>query len=87
MDLLWEFNKKYLGQSDYNPTAASLGKLFYDDYLSLSAIGNDIHPNATSSAWPPLPCNLLGSSFGKLSTSHSFVQDACFETSYELVIK
>jgi hypothetical protein len=37
MDLLREFNKKYLGQSDYDPTAASLGKSFYDDYLSLSA--------------------------------------------------
>jgi hypothetical protein len=81
MDLLWEFNKKYLGQSDYNPTAASLGKSFYDEYLSLSAIGNDIFPNATSSPQPPSPCDLLQSSFGKPSASHSFVQDACFKTS------
>jgi hypothetical protein len=87
MDLLREFNKTYLGQSDYDPTAASLGKSFYDDYLSLSAVSNDIRPNATSSARPPQPCDLLCSSFGKPSASHSFVQDACFETSYMLIIK
>jgi hypothetical protein len=45
MDLLREFNKKYLGQSDYDPTAASLGKSFYDAYLSLSPVGNDIRLN------------------------------------------
>ena len=50
MDLLREFNKKYLGQSNYDPTAASLGKLFYDDYLLLSAVGNDIRAN---DAQPP----------------------------------
>jgi hypothetical protein len=33
-----------------------------------------------------LPCDLLRSSFGKPSASHSFVQDACFETSYVLVL-
>jgi hypothetical protein len=58
MDLLREFNKKYLGQSDYDPTVASLGKSFYDEYQSLSAVGNDIHPNTTSSPWPPSPRNL-----------------------------
>jgi hypothetical protein len=82
MDLLWAFNKKYLGQSDYDLTAASLGESFYYDYLSLSAVSNDIH-----TAWPPTPRNLLRSSFSKLSTCHSFVQDACFETSYVLVLK
>jgi hypothetical protein len=76
MDLLREFNKKYLGQSDYDPTAASLGKSFYDAYLLLYAVGNDIHTNTTSSTQPPLPCNLLRSSFGKPSASHSFIQDA-----------
>jgi hypothetical protein len=87
MNLLWEFNKKYLGQLDYNPTATSLGKSFYDDYLSLSAVCNDIRTNATLSARPPLRGDLFRSSFGKLSTSHSFVQDTCFETSYVLVLK
>jgi hypothetical protein len=77
MDLLRVINKKYLGQSGYDPTAASLGKWFYNDYLSLSAVCNDIRPSTTSSAWSPLQHNLLHSSFGKLSTSHSFVQDAC----------
>jgi hypothetical protein len=87
MDLFLELNIKYLGQSDYDSTAASLGKSFYDDYLLLSAIGNDIHTNATSSAWPPSPRDLLRSSFGKPSASHSFVQDACFKTSYVLILK
>jgi hypothetical protein len=87
MDLLREFNKKYLSQSDYDPTTASLGKSFYDAYLSLSAVGNDICPNATSSPRPPLPRDLLHSSFGKPSASHSFVQDPCFKTSYVLVFK
>jgi hypothetical protein len=87
MDLLWEFNKKYLSQLDYDPTDASLGKSFYDKYLSLSAVSNDIHPKATSLARPPSPRDLLHSSFGKPSASHSFVQDACFEKSYVLVLK
>jgi hypothetical protein len=34
-----------------------------------------------------LPRDLLRSSFGKPSASHSFVQDAFFETSYVLVLK
>jgi hypothetical protein len=87
MELLWEFNKKYLGQLDYDPTAASLGKSFYDNYLSLSAVDNDICPNTTSSTQPLLPCNLLCSSFGKPSASQPFIQDACFETSYVLILK
>jgi hypothetical protein len=87
MHLLWEFNKKYLGQSDYDPTAASLGKSFYDAYLSISSIGNDIRPNATLSPRPLSPRDLLCSSFGKPSTSHSFVQGACFKTSYVLILK
>jgi hypothetical protein len=87
MDLLWEFNKKYLEQSAYDPTTASLGESFYDAYLSLSPVGNDICHHTTSSPWPPTLRNLLRSSFGKPSTSHSFVIDACFETSYVLVLK
>jgi hypothetical protein len=86
MDLLQEFNKKYLGQSDYDPTAASLGKSFYNEYLLLSAVGNDIRFTTVLSQ-PPSPCDLLRSSFGKPSASHSFVQDACFETSYMLILK
>jgi hypothetical protein len=86
MDLLREFNKKYLGQSDYDPTAASLGKSFYDKYLSLSAVGNDIRPT-TASPRPPSPRDLLRSSFGKTSANHSFVQEACFETSFVIVLK
>jgi hypothetical protein len=86
MDLLREFNMKYLGQSEYDPTTASLSKSFYNEFLSLSAVGNDIRPTIASSR-PPSPRALLRSSFGKLSASHSFIQDACFETSYVLVLK
>ena len=75
------------GQLEFDPTAASLGKLFHDNYLSLSAVGNDICTNDTPSARPPSLRNLLRSSFGRLSASHFFVQDACFETLYVLVLK
>jgi hypothetical protein len=86
MDLLWEFKKKYLGQADYDPAAASLSKSFYNNYLLLSAIGNDICPT-TASSRPLSLRDLLHSSIAKPSTSHSFVQDACFKTSYVLVLK
>jgi hypothetical protein len=87
MDLLREFNKKYLGHSDYDPTTASLGELFYDAYLLLSPVGNDIRHHTTLSPRPPTPRDLLRSSFGKPSAGHSFFQDTCFETSYVLVLK
>jgi hypothetical protein len=41
MRLLRDFNKKYLGHEDYDPNAASLGKSFFDNYISLAAISND----------------------------------------------
>jgi hypothetical protein len=44
MHLLEEYNKKNLGCVDYNPSAASLGKSFYERYLSLSL------PSAMTSA-------------------------------------
>ena len=49
MCLLREYNKKYLGYADYDPSAASLGELFYTGYLSLSAVGNDTHANDATS--------------------------------------
>jgi hypothetical protein len=52
MHLLWEYNKTYLGYADYDPSAASLGKSFYERYLSLSAIGNDTRANDASSHTP-----------------------------------
>jgi hypothetical protein len=86
MDLLREFNKKYLGQSDYDPAAASLSKLFYDKYIALSDVGNDIR-TTTELPWPPSLRALLCSAFGKPSANHSFVQDACFETSFVIILK
>ena len=59
MELLWEFIKKYLGHPDYDPKAASLGKAFYDDYLSLSAVGIDIRTNDAHLPRPPSPRVLL----------------------------
>ena len=59
MGLLREFNKKYLGHPDYDPKAASLGKTFYDNYLSLSTVGIDIHTNDAHLPRPPSPWVLL----------------------------
>jgi hypothetical protein len=87
MELLWEFNKKYLGHSDYDPKAAFLGKLLYDNYLSLSAISNDICTNDAPSPQPPLLCEILCLSFGRPSANHSFYQEARFKTTYVLIIK
>ena len=87
MRLLTEFNKKYLGNPDHDPTVASLGKSFYDRYLSLSAVGNDTRANDAPPQRPPAPRTLLRSSFGRPSANHSFNQEACFETTYVLVLK
>ncbi|KAL3803843.1 hypothetical protein HJC23_004005 [Cyclotella cryptica] len=87
MHHLEEFNKKYLGHQDFDPTAASLGKSFYDHYLSLSAVGNDTGNTDAPPRRPPVPSTLHRSSFGRPSTNHSFHQAACFETTYVLVLK
>ena len=63
MRLLTEFNKKYLGHPDHDTAAASLGKSFYDNYLSLSTIGNDMRTNDTLSPRPPSMRTLLRSSY------------------------
>ena len=87
MHLLREYNMKYLGYADYDPSAASLGKLFYERYLSLSAISNDNRANDASSRTPPLPHDLLRKYFGRPSNNHSFHQTACFETAYVIILK
>ena len=87
MHLLWEYNTKYLSYTDYDPSAASLGKLFYEHYLSLSAVGNDTRANDASSRMPPLPHNLLRKYFGRPSNNHGFHQTACFETAYIIILK
>jgi len=61
------FNKKYLGHEDYDPNAASLGKSFYDNYLSLSAISNDKTHNGKPTPQPPSPHNLYCSLFRRSS--------------------
>ena len=79
--------KKYLGHPDYDPTTALLSKSLYNAYFVLSSVGNDIRTNDTSSPWPPSMRTLLSSSFGRPSPNHSFLQEACFETLYVLVLK
>ena len=59
MRLLCEYNKKYLGFANYDPSTASLGESFYACYLSLSAIGNDACANAAPSTTRPSPRTLL----------------------------
>ena len=87
MRLLAEYNKKYLGHTDYDTNAAALGKSFYDLYLSYFAVGNDNTTTDIPSHRPPTPHTLLRSSFGRPSSSHSFHQEACFETAYVIVLK
>jgi hypothetical protein len=87
MHLLCDFNKKYLGHEDYDPNAASRGKPFYDNYLLLAAVGNDNTYNNNPPPRPPSPRDLYRSLFGHPSKNHSFLQDACFETLYLIVLK
>jgi hypothetical protein len=49
MCLLREYNKKYFGHANYDPSTASLGESFYARYLSLSAISNDARANEAPS--------------------------------------
>ena len=58
MRLLREYNKKYLGQENYDPSTASLGESFYTRYLSLSAVGNDAYTNDAPSTMRPSPHSL-----------------------------
>ena len=87
MRLLSEYNKKYLGHTDYDTNAAALGKSFYDLYLSYFAVGNDNTTTDIPSHRPPTPHTLLRSSFRRPGSSHSFHQEACFETAYVIVLK
>ena len=64
MHLLRDFNKKYLGHEDYDPNAASLGKSFCDNYLSLAALGNDTTHNGKPPPRLPSPHDLSRSLFG-----------------------
>jgi hypothetical protein len=86
MHLLRDFNKKYLGHEDSDPNATLLGKSFYDNYLSLAAVGNDTTYKGKPPPRLPTPHD-LHSLFGRPSKNHSFLQDACFETSYVIVLK
>ena len=83
MHLLKEFNHKYFGYADYNPSAAALGQSFFDEYLSLATIGNYIsttRKNGTQLVSPPSPTAFIRGSFGRPSKNHAFHQKACFET-------
>ena len=83
MRLRCEYNKKYVGYANYDPSAASLGESFYVRYLSLSAIGNDTRANDASPTTRPVHRALLRKPFGRTSPHHSFHQQACFETAYQ----
>ena len=81
MHLLREYNKKHLGYADYDPSAASLGKSFYKNYLLLSAIGNDIYANDMAHTIPGSPPSLnalLRGTFGRPRENHAFHQQECF---------
>jgi hypothetical protein len=87
MRLLREYNKKYLGYANYDPSTASLGESFYARYLSLSAVGNDTRANDAPPTMRPPPSTLLQNTFGCPSPDHSFHQQACFETAFITILK
>ena len=74
---LTKFNKKYLGASDYDVTAAALGEIFYSNLTTC----NDALLNTPR--WRqklPTRLNLFRTKFGQQDLNHSFGQEACFET-------
>jgi hypothetical protein len=87
MRLLREYNKKYLGYANYDPSTTSLGESFYAHYLSLSAVGNDARANDAPSTTRPSPRALLPNTFGCPSPDHSFHQQACFKTAFVTILK
>jgi hypothetical protein len=87
MCILHEYNKKYLGYADYDPSAASLGESFYARSLSLSAVGNDTRANDATTTMRPSPRTLLRKPFGLTSPDHSFYRQACFETAFVPILK
>ena len=74
---LQEFNKKYLGDSKCEATAAAFGELFYSNLTSCNDVLLD------TPLWKrelPTRLDLLRTKFGKQDLNHSFAQEACFET-------
>lgn len=83
MELLWEYNAKYLGYTDYDLTRAALGEAFYTSFLFLATLGNDIGPTISPGFWktrnvPPKPHTILTQGFAKPSQDHLFHQEASF---------
>ncbi len=74
---LAEFNKKYLGLSDYDTTAAALGESFYS---RLTATRDDILLLVPWTASLPSKSALRLTAFGRSDPDHSFTQEASFET-------
>jgi len=74
---LAEFNKKYLGLSDYDTTAATLGELFYSNLI---ATRDDILRLVPWTVSLPSKTSLRLTAFGRSDANHSFTQEASFET-------
>ena len=75
---LQEFNKKLLGNKDYDVTAAALGEIFYSSLTTC----NDVlfERPAWHSTMPTRTQLFRRTTFGKPDLNHSFAQEACFET-------
>lgn len=75
---LQEFNKKLLGDKDYDVTAAALGEIFYSSLTTC----NDVlfERPAWHSTMPTRTQLFRRTTFGKPDLNHSFAQEACFET-------
>jgi hypothetical protein len=72
-----EFNKKYLGLSDYDTTAAALGESFYSH---LTATCDDILRSVLWTTSLPSKTALRLTAFGRPDMNHLFTQEASFET-------
>jgi hypothetical protein len=84
---LREFNKKYLGITNYDEQKAQLGETFYSSLLSTATShcygGND---NSWKADIPPRHL-LWRNQFGRPDINHSFHQIPCFETTAIHIIK
>lgn len=77
LEHLTEFNKKYLGASDYDVTAAALGEIFYSN---LTTCNDALLDTPLWTRGLPTRLDLFRTKFGRQDLNHSFGQEACFET-------
>jgi hypothetical protein len=68
MHILMEYNRQYLGYTDYDPSDVALGETFNIKYILLSTLGNGISTNPVLHAWTLVHTHQL--SFQERKTIH-----------------